>query len=434
MNDRPADKQITMHFTRFLYDAAVRGYGWGIRVAAMFNTKAAQWVEGRKHWRIQAEKQLPPKGDRCRIWVHCASLGEFEQGRPLIEAVHARHPEAAIILTFFSPSGYEVRKHYTGADCVLYLPLDTRANAEDLVNMICPSLVVFVKYEFWYHYLTVLYKRQIPMLLVAAIFRKEQVFFAWYGGFFRQLLSYYEQIFVQDNASFELLRQTGLKNITLSGDTRFDRVYAIAQAAPAYAEIEDFLKGSGAFVAGSTWPPDEQLLSGFFRENSLPFKWIVAPHEIGEKHLAEVEELFGKENVLRYSALRKDKGDTGCRVLLIDNIGMLSGLYRYGMAAYVGGGFGRGIHNILEPAVFGMPVLFGPAYKKFREAHDLLKSGAAFSVKNSEELNAVMQRHVLDVEAQRSAAREAAAYVKDHLGATGQIIGYIAEKRFLIRE
>lgn len=365
-----------------------------------------------------------------RVWIHCASLGEFEQGRPVIGALRRRYPGAVIVLSFFSPSGYEVRKDYPGADHVFYLPLDTGANAEVFVRLLNPSLAVFVKYEFWYHYLTALQASDIPVLLISAVFREDQVFFKWYGKLFRSLLRRYRHIFVQDAPSLALLKRLNLsENASMGGDTRFDRVLAIASASRSFPVVEEFLEGRKAWVAGSTWPADEQLLAGYFRREPAAFKWIIAPHEIDEGHLRQVEGLFEGDTV-RYSALEQGKRADGAKVLLIDNVGMLSGLYRYGFAAYIGGGFNQGIHNVLEAAVFGLPVIFGPRHRKFREAQELMACGAAYTVSDTTSFARTVVT-LLEPEILEKASGHASAYVKEHAGATDRILEYIQEKRFL---
>ncbi|GAA4303969.1 3-deoxy-D-manno-octulosonic acid transferase [Compostibacter hankyongensis] len=417
-----------------LYDIVIRLYGAAIRLAALFNAKAALWVQGRRGWRQRLAAFYAPGGSGSGagqwVWVHCASLGEFEQGRPVVEALKSRYPQVRILLTFFSPSGYEIRKDYAGADLVSYLPLDTKANAAALISRVKPALVIFVKYEFWYHYLHELARQKIPVLLIAAIFRPGQPFFKRYGGLFRGLLRSYTHIFVQDAASAELLQQAGTGAVSIAGDTRFDRVAMLAAQRRRFPQVEAFLEGRRALVAGSTWPADERLLAACFRRQPPAAKWILAPHEIHSAHLEQLEMLFAGETV-RYSALQ-EAGGGGKRILLIDNIGMLSALYAYGWAAYIGGGFGHGIHNILEAAVYGMPVLFGPRFGKFREAHALIGAGGAFPVQDEKGLCEQLAR-LSDPLALQAAATAAAHYVKEQTGATPLIMDYIEAKRFLTR-
>jgi 3-deoxy-D-manno-octulosonic-acid transferase len=410
-----------------VYDIIIRVYALAVRIASPFNPKARKWVQGRNDWEAGLRKAIPAGG--ADIWMHCASLGEFEQGRAVLEALRKNQPEAYILVTFFSPSGYEVRRNYPGADHVCYLPLDTRKNARLFVSLVHPRLVLFVKYEFWFHFLTVLHKRKIPILLISAIFRPTQFFFRPYGRPFRPLLSFYRRIFAQDAASLSLLEKAGVTGAVVSGDTRLDRVLEIAARPTDLAAVTAFVGGKSCCVAGSTWPRDEQLLHQCRR--SFP-RWIIAPHEIDESRLQGIERLFAGETV-RYSALSagEQKG-AGASVLIMDNIGMLSALYRVGETAYVGGGFDHGIHNVAEAAVYGVPVIFGPDYSRFREATDLVSLGAAYSVATADELQQVLDR--LGEEAFRARAGAAAkSYILREAGATADVVTYIQENRFFTR-
>lgn len=406
------------------YDVIMRVYAAMIRVAAFFNPKAKLWWEGRKNWLTLLQEAIPPQG--VGLWMHCASLGEFEQGRPVLEAFKAQYPDQFILLTFFSPSGYEVRKNYPIADHISYLPLDTRKNASQFIKTIHPRLAIFVKYEFWLHHLTDLHQKHIPTLLISAIFRPGQIFFKWYGVIFKKLLHYYDQIFVQDETSAQLLEMAGIRRVTVSGDTRFDRVAAIANAAHDIEGIADFLNEKEAWVAGSTWPPDEQIIQEV--QDMIP-KWIIAPHEISEAHLMQIEKRFAEKTV-RYSVLKTDPGKyTHQQILIIDNVGMLSSLYQYGVAAYIGGGFGKGIHNVLEAAVWGIPVVFGPEYHKFKETEELIQCGAGFSISNAASFQLALAT-LKNSEKRAAAGKAAADYVQKKIGATGNIIRYAAKKRF----
>lgn len=382
------------------------------------NQKAKLWLQGRKGIFNNLQQQL--KENERRIWVHAASLGEFEQGRPIIEKIKSEHPEFKIFLTFFSPSGYEVRKNYTGADYIYYLPADTPANARNFVDLVRPEKVLFIKYEYWYNYLSVLKKRNIPVYLCSAIFRDNQLFFKWYGGWYRQMLSLFRHFFVQNDSSRELLASIGISNVTVAGDTRFDRVFAIASQVRENADVAAFVGNHKCLIAGSTWEPDEDLLSAYINQSNFPVKFIIAPHEIHESHIERLEKAIQKTTV-RFSTWKQDQ-TIAANVLIIDNIGMLSSLYRYGNVAYIGGGFGKGIHNTLEAATFGLPVLFGPNYFKFQEAIDLINNGAAFSIEDVDELktklNALFENPVL----LKDSGQKAADFVRHNIGATDKIM------------
>lgn len=419
-----------------LYNIFLLLFRAGIRLAALFSPKARLWLKGRQGiWdrlrtQIDGLEAVRPNGKR--IWVHCASLGEFEQGRPVIERLKQHYPDAAVILSFFSPSGYEIRKDYRGADLVTYLPLDGALHAKRWVEVIQPDLVVFVKYEFWFYYLKTLAGRKVPTLLISSIFRKNSVFFQWYGGLHRQMLSFFHHLFVQNRESLELLKRIGAADkTTVAGDSRFDRVAQIASQFTPLPIIESFTSGAKTIVAGSTWPPDEILLEKMYR-NAPQLNLIIAPHEIGSGHIAGLQELF--PDAMLYSAL-KDQPDLvlNKRVLIIDNIGMLSKLYHYASITYVGGGFGKGIHNTLEAAVHGKPVLFGPNYQKFQEAKDLIRIGAGISVTSEEDCNKAVDRLFNDEGFYRQACGGAKNYVMEKTGATATIMQYIQENRLLTK-
>ena len=414
-------------FFKLMYNLSIRSYVLFLRIAACFHPKAKQWINGRRGLLARLQHQLPATG--VDLWIHCASLGEFEQGRPLIEALHRDQPTAYILLTFFSPSGYTTRKTYRQADIVCYLPADTPGQARQFLQLVRPRLTVFVKYEFWFNLLSQLQQQQRPVLLISGIFRSNQLFFKPYGGPFRRLLKGYTRLFVQDQRSASLLQAIGIKQYSIAGDTRFDRVNQLAQATPDYPDIRTFLAGANCWVAGSTWPPDEQLLSTVVDRVD---KWIIAPHEIGEKHLQEIEALFPGRTI-RYTHLRAHpEAGHDKQLLLLDTIGMLSALYKFGVVAYIGGGFGKGIHNTLEAAVYGIPVLFGPRHEKFEEARQLLAEGAAFEIKNATELQGRVTQ-LADSSFREAAGRKARHYIENNLGATAAILQYIQENRFLIK-
>lgn len=413
-----------MHFL-WLYDAGIALYVAGLRLAATFHPKARKWVLGRAGWEDKLQQQIAEKfrPGKARLWMHCASLGEFEQGRPVLEAWRKEQPDSNILLTFFSPSGYDIRKDYPGADIVTYLPADTPRAARRFVELVQPDLVIFVKYEFWLRILQALFLRNIPVLLISATFRPGQIFFKWYGGLWKKVLSGFQHIFVQDAASLELLQQHGIQGCTIAGDTRVDRVLSIAEEGREIETIKHFTAGHRVFIAGSTWPPDEELLAVLLRENLLPgWKFIIAPHQISESNLRRLESLLPSETV-RFSIINPEH-TAQAAVLLIDNIGMLNALYRYGDLAYIGGGFGTGIHNTLEPMAFGLPVIFGPKYKKFREAVEMVNHGGAVSVSDADSFRKAIAHFA--VENHRQQARETALqYLHEQAGATGKILGWV---------
>lgn len=430
---------FAIYFTRLallFYNIFLLLYKTGISVAALWNSKAKLWVTGRKniHDRLSSSHG---NNNPQTIWVHCSSLGEFEQGRPVIEKLRSDHPASKIVLTFFSPSGYEIRKDYNGADIVCYLPLDSAKNAKWFLDLINPSLVVFVKYDYWYYYLSECKKRNIPLLMVSAIFRNDQPFFKWYGGLHRKMLGCFTHFFVQDNESLHLLEAINVKNnVTVSGDTRFDRVSAIAENFSPIKEIEEFCSGKITLVAGSTWPNDEKIIQQAV--NHFPeLKIIIAPHEIHAAHLNQIRSIL--PTAIFYSTLRIDQtaswvggqqAMTG-QCLIIDNIGMLSRLYRYATVTYIGGGFDKGIHNTLEAAVFGKPVLFGPNYKKFKEAIGLIESGGGIVINSAADLISSLKQLLTNETELDSISKNAFDFVKDNRGATQKIMSYIEAKRLL---
>ncbi|MCU0355857.1 MAG: 3-deoxy-D-manno-octulosonic acid transferase, partial [Cytophagales bacterium] len=368
---------------RILYSCGIFLYGQLLRLAALRNPKARQWVAGRRNLFKRLENAL--QGNTAPLaWFHCASLGEFEQARPVLEQFRQTHAHYRILLTFFSPSGYEVRKNYDHADWVFYLPLDTAANARRFVATVRPALAFFAKYEFWHHYLAELRRQAVPTFLFSAIFRQNQPFFKPWGGFFRNMLRCFTHIFVQNEASAQLLAGIGIRTVTVAGDTRIDRVSRIAQTKLDLPLVSAFRSHQPLLVVGSTWPGDLAVVLPFVSGFAQPLKVVLAPHEISEETLRYIEQTLPKR-ILRYSVATET---TAARadVLLVDNVGLLASMYQYGDFAYVGGGFIDGIHNILEPAVFGMPVFFGPNYHKFQEAHDLIALGVAHSVKDAASL------------------------------------------------
>ncbi|WP_223650028.1 3-deoxy-D-manno-octulosonic acid transferase [Hymenobacter psoromatis] len=400
-------------------------YALLLRLLAPFVPKAAAWVAGR-HGLLARVEQALANDPTPRLWVHCASLGEFEQGRPLIEGLRRQYPDHKIVLTFFSPSGYEVRKNWPGADYVFYLPLDTATNARRFVAVVRPRLAIFVKYEFWYYYLRELRQQRIPAVVVAAIFRPTQVFFRPWGGFFRQILAQLSHIFTQNEASAELLRGLGLTRVSVAGDTRFDTVAATALAPARPLPLAEAFVADGAptLIAGSIWPEDLPTLAPLLRKHARTMRFIVAPHEVSEAHLREVEAALPGLTV-RYS--RATPATVAeARLLLIDNVGLLSQLYRFGRFAYVGGAFGAGLHNTLEAAAFGLPVFFGPRYERFQEAVALVALGCAFPVRSAAQLETAFDRLFYNEEARLKVQDISLDYVHQHAGATARILSQLS--------
>jgi 3-deoxy-D-manno-octulosonic-acid transferase len=404
----------------FLYSLGLKFYYLLIFLVSLFNRKARLWIRGRKGIFDKIKKQVKPENNL--LWFHASSLGEFEQGRPLIEAFKNRNKSVKILLTFFSPSGYENRKNYKTADYIFYLPPDTKKNAYKFIKLINPSKAFFIKYEFWYHYLNQLQINNIPVYLVSANFRQNQVFFRWYGGWFRKILNKFTHIFVQNKKSEQLLKQIGLDNVTISGDTRFDRVAEIARQAREIEIAGKFRQKSPLIIAGSTWEKDEEILVEFINTSSLNIKYIIAPHEIHESGIQRIIKSISKP-VIRFSSA-STVNIKDYQVLIIDNIGMLSSLYRYANIAYIGGGFGVGIHNILEAATFVLPVVFGPNYGKFQEAVDLVESGGAFSVNDYASLKIQFENLLGKIE-KNEAGRISREYVLKNQGATTKILDFI---------
>lgn len=427
-----------------LYELAIRFFTLGIRLAALFNAKARVWITGRRQWRKRYRADFQPTAKV--LWVHAASLGEFEQGRPVIETFRERFPDWQVVLSFFSPSGYEIRKNYPHATWVCYLPADTRRNAADFLDLIKPDAVLFIKYEFWSNYLAELQKRGIPTLLVSALFRESQPFFRWYGAFWRRMLTCFTHIFVQDQSSADLLQGIGFQNISVAGDTRVDRVLNIAENAPgndivaafAGAERSQGLTSSQAlatynvFIAGSSWQPDEAvflpLLSRLMASSHLTaahaWKLIIAPHDPSADNVTRILQSAGP-GAIRYSQATPASAREA-DILIIDNIGLLNTLYRYGTVAYIGGGFGKGIHNTLEPAAFGLPVLFGPKYTKFEEARQFVTRGGAFPVHHTGELAAVLEK-LQNPEEYRRASDAVRGYLEQSKGATERILSFLMQ-------
>lgn len=402
----------------FLYNLSVFFYSLLIHCAGFFNKKVRLWIEGRKNIFSRIQKTVSSK--ELIAWFHCASLGEFEQGRPVIEQLRKLHPEYKILLTFFSPSGYEVRKNYEAADYIFYLPLDTSGNVKRFLELVKPSVVFFIKYEFWFNYIRNLEEKNIPFFIISANFRHGQHFFKWYGGWFRKQLKSITHIFVQNKESLELLKKINITQATVSGDTRFDRVYEITGNVKTFFVIQKFCEGSDVFIAGSSWPPDEEFLTQLINSGKINYKFIIAPHLVDKPHVASLTEKI-KKHVVKYSEA-DEQNVMHAKVLVIDCIGILSHVYRYGKIAYIGGGFGGGIHNILEAASFGMPVIFGPKYHKFQEAIALIKEGGAFSISSEAEFMNTIMRLYNNPDLLEQTSEIARNFVQKNIGATKIIL------------
>ena len=407
-----------------IYNLIIYLYLLGVAVYSRFNEKVRKmWRGERAAFKVLKEK-VDPKAKY--VWFHAASLGEFEQGRPLMERLRQLHPEFKILLTFFSPSGYEVRKNYEGADIICYLPLDTPVNAIRFLRLIRPVMAFFIKYEFWYNYLHILKHRNVPVYSVSSIFRQDQVFFKWYGRQYGRVLNCFTHFFVQNELSKELLLKIGITDVTVVGDTRFDRVLQIKEAAKQLPIVEEFIglkddQKPHVFVAGSSWPPDEEIFIKYFNEHP-EWKLIIAPHVIGEDHLKQIEKLLEGRKVVRYTAAEKSLASYD--VLIIDCFGLLSSIYHYGDVAYVGGGFGVGIHNLLEAAVWDVPVFFGPNNQKFQEAQGLKKCGG-FEINNYEDFATQMDRFAADGTYLKEQGQKAGQFVQSLAGATDKVLSAI---------
>ncbi len=396
------------------YDFAIHLYSLGVKIASLRHEKAHKIIDGQAVTMQRLKKELSPEGGY--IWIHAASLGEFEQGRPLIEMIRRNHPDAKILLTFFSPSGYEVRHNFPLVDAVVYLPFDTKKNVRQFLDTVKPRMAIFVKYEFWGNYLNELKLRGIPTYIISAIFRKSQPFFKPWGGEFRKMLTYFTHIYVQDEGSRELLARIGIKNVTVAGDTRFDRVTDIMESCVEIPQAAALTRDASlTIVAGSTWPPDESYLLPCF--NAHPgMKLIIAPHEVNEERIAAIESQLNRPSCRLSTATPEEAAKCDC--IIVDCYGKLSSAYRYGNIAYIGGGFGVGIHNLNEAAVYDIPVIFGPHYHKFKEARDLIKCKGGFSFSNKEEFDAIIEPIVNDKKLREQYGKNAGNYIKENLGAT----------------
>ena len=417
-----------------IYNIVIYFVLWGIAIASLFNEKVRKmWRGEREAFKILKQKVDP---NAKYIWFHAASLGEFEQGRPLMERIRKEYPQYKILLTFYSPSGYEVRKNYEGADIICYMPVDTRLNAIRFLRLVRPVMAFFIKYEFWSNFLHILKHRNIPTYSVSSIFREDQVFFKWYGRSYAGVLKCFTRFFVQNEESKRLLEGIGIKDVDVVGDTRFDRVLQIKEAAKQLPICEAFRTGVASsqsadvphhdfkvFVAGSSWPPDENIFIPFFNEHK-DWRLLIAPHVIAEEHLKLILSLIKDKKVVRYTQTTPEEA-AEADVLIIDCFGLLSSMYNYGDVAYIGGGFGVGIHNTLEAAVWNMPVIFGPNNKKFQEAQGLLKSGGGFEINTYEDFSSLMNSLMNDEAFLKQAGDKAGAFVAHLAGATDKVLASV---------
>lgn len=417
-----------------IYNIVIYFVLWGIAIASLFNEKVRKmWRGEREAFKILKQKVDP---NAKYIWFHAASLGEFEQGRPLMERIRKDYPQYKILLTFYSPSGYEVRKNYEGADIICYMPVDTRLNAIRFLRLVRPVMAFFIKYEFWSNFLHILKHRNIPTYSVSSIFREDQVFFKWYGRNYAGVLKCFTRFFVQNEESKRLLNGIGITAVDVVGDTRFDRVLQIKEAAKQLPICEAFRTGVASsqsadvphhdfkvFVAGSSWPPDENIFIPFFNEHK-DWRLLIAPHVIAEEHLKLILSLIKGKKVVRYTQTTPEEA-ADADVLIIDCFGLLSSMYNYGDVAYIGGGFGVGIHNTLEAAVWNMPVIFGPNNKKFQEAQGLLKSGGGFEINTYEDFSGLMSSLMNDETFLKQAGDKAGAFVAHLAGATDKVLASV---------
>ena len=400
----------------FFYNISISLYYFSAKVAALFNPKAKQFIKGRKT--IFDEIKSIYFSENI-YWFHCASLGELEQGKPIIERIKDKESSIKILITFFSPSGYEYGKNYTLADYTFYLPIDTKANAEKFIKHINPKKVFFIKYEFWYHYLFELNRKKIPTYLVSGIFRKNQLFFKWYGSIHKEMLSFFTHFFVQNESSKTLLSNLGYLNITTTGDTRLDRVYENSLTPEKPALIKKFIGNKKSIILGSSWLEEEKVISEFINTSKKEYQFIIAPHDVSKKHIAEIEKLI-KTDLIKYSEANYDN-ISSFKTLIIDNIGILANTYQFTDIAFIGGGFSGALHNVLEPASFGNAVLFGPKHEKFHEAEALIKIGGAYEISDSDDLRAVLN-HLEENSNLSKAQKINKDYIKNNRGASKKIL------------
>ena len=404
-----------------MYNLVIFLYLCGVAIASLFNEKVRKMWRGERQAIRTIKEKIDPNAQY--VWFHAASLGEFEQGRPLMEQLRREHPEYKILLTFFSPSGYEVRKNYEGADIICYLPLDTILNARRFLRTIRPVMAFFIKYEFWYNYLHILRHRGIPVYSVSSIFRPGQVFFRWYGKQYSRVLKCFTHFFVQNEVSRELLSTIGIDNVTVVGDTRFDRVLQIKEAAKQLPVVEQFKGNSKCFIAGSSWQPDEEIFIPWLNEHK-DWKVVIAPHVIGEDHLQQIERMLEGRKVVRYTEATEENVK-GAEVLIVNCFGLLSSIYHYADVTYVGGGFGVGIHNTLEAAVWDVPVFFGPNNQRFQEAQGLKNCGGGLEIANADDFLRYMKGFEEHPELMKELGEKAGQYVASLAGATQKVLSFV---------
>ena len=404
---------------RILYSIVIHLYISAIYIASHKSNKAKLWINGRKNTLNDLKEKCKDK--KNIIWFHCASLGEFEQGRSLIELIKKEKPEYTILLTFFSPSGYEIRKNYPYADIISYLPADTCRNSNRFLEIVKPKFIFFVKYEYWFNYIHEAHKQHIPFYIISAILRKNQRFFKFYGFWFRKQLSKISYFFTQNEETKKLLKSIHITQCEVFGDTRFDTVSELSPLID--SKIEKFIDNKQTFIAGSTWYADEKIIASFMNEHDS--KWIIAPHEIHQEHLQQLQTLFSKYGCLLYTDIFENTNFADSKVLIINTIGLLKGIYHYGKVAYIGGGFGKGIHNVLEAATFGKPIVFGPNYKHFREACDLIEKKAAFSIHNESDFSKIMNIFIQDSIFIEKASLTAKKYVEKQKGTSERIFSFV---------
>jgi 3-deoxy-D-manno-octulosonic-acid transferase len=401
----------------FFYQISIHIYFLAVKIASFFNPKAKQWTIGRKGIFDELKKNIVPK--EKIFWFHCASLGEFEQGKPIIDALKRTDAANKILITFFSPSGYELRKNYENADYVFYLPLDTPKNAKQFIKIVKPHQAFFIKYEFWYNYLFELHQNKIPTYLISGVFRKDQPFFKWYGTLHIKMLTYFKHFFVQNSTSEKLLNELGFDNTTVTGDTRIDRVFENSLNPAPVSLIKSFKNNKKIIVVGSSWQKEEEIIAEYILSSKKDYKYIIAPHDISKSHIKNIEKLLSTDYI-KYSEANS-KNVTKTKILLIDNIGILSNIYQYTDIAFIGGGFTGALHNVLEPASFGNVLLFGPKHNKFHEAEELIQQRAAYEIKDADDLLAVINH--LELEGQLTKNQHAASnYIKNGKGATQLIL------------
>ena len=405
---------------RFIYNFFIWAYSLIISFVSLFNNKALLWKKGRHDIFTKIDNAIKPN-DRI-IWFHCASLGEFEQGRPLIEWIKKEKSEYKIFVTFFSPSGYEIRKDYAFADYIFYLPIDTAKNASRFVKLVKPEIAIFVKYEFWFNYITQIHKNNIPLYLISGVFRPEQHFFKSWGSWQREQLKKFSYFFLQDKTSAKMLEGIGINNFMVTGDTRFDRVSEILNEKTELPIISRFKDGKKLLCAGSSWPPDEEIILNYFKTDNGELKLIIAPHDISKNHIDEIKLNFKEFEIITYSEANETDDYSDKQILIIDSIGLLNKIYRYSDIAYIGGGFGVGIHNLLEPAVYGIPILYGPNHKHFREAVEMAEDNGGFPIDGKDEFSTKLNKLLEDEIFYKESSLAAAKYINNNTGATVKII------------